>query len=74
MYVIWWIFKNNQKEGEGKDYYEKEVLKYGGKYKNNKREGEGVYYYSNGEYLKCNFKNGLAEGKGIEYYKNDKRR
>jgi len=63
--------KNGNIEGNGKEYYGNQRLKYVGTYKNGKYDGNGILYYEYFGYIKYigEFKDGMKDGNGKEYDK-----
>ena len=64
--------KNNQKNGKGTFYYNEKDNEgrfyYEGEWKNDKREGKGIIYWRNNDVYKGDWLEDSIEGKGIFYY------
>ena len=63
-------YKNNKRNGKGKEYYKNGNIKYDGNFVNDKFAGDGKYILEDGEYYIGQWLNDLKHGKGIVYYKN----
>ena len=61
-------YKNGERNGNGKEFIDNEILSYEGEYENGKRNGKGKEYFIDGEFNEVEYENGVEI---MENFEND---